>query len=304
VRQLIFSLGNEEATFGRRRFPGLGRPAESRLELIGVTFLDGYRAALGTTQADALLPSLQTVPLELRGFAYEGAAMALGLLDILTPWNRSRFRRYLERASPHVYMAHVGLGWAWARLRVNVEKRLAGVDPVLGWLAVDGYGFHEGYFHWPRYLERRDAPPLRGYAARAFDQGLGRSLWFVEGADAERIISRLQGFIPSRQPDLWSGVGLACAYAGGAELDAVRVLQKAAGASAPHLAQGVVFAAAARERAGNPAEHTSQVAEAVCGRASRELAQLADETFARLGEGGDFPAYERWRQDIRQHFTS
>ena len=50
-------------------------------------------------------------------------------------------------------MMHVGLGWALARLRRSVTPYLAQLDPLLGWLAVDGYGFHEGYFDWPRYVE-------------------------------------------------------------------------------------------------------------------------------------------------------
>lgn len=305
VRRRLFGLGDVEATFARRGFPGAGRPAQARLERIGVTFLDGYRAALDDTDPQALIPALQQVPVELRGFAYEGAAMALGLLDLLTPWNRSRFNCYLEHASPHVYMLHVGLGWAWARLRARVGRRLAAAHPDYGWLAVDGYGFHEGYFHWPRYIERREPPRLRGYAARAFDQGLGRSLWFVEGADAERVAARVQGFAPPRRPDLWSGVGLACAYAGGAEVAGVEALREAAGSSAPQLAQGVVFAAAARHRAGTPAAHTDQVAEAVCRLTSAELARLADETYAALGPGGDdVPRYETWRRSIQRRFAS
>lgn len=304
ARQLLFALGDEEATFARRRFPGLGRPAQARLEQIGVTFIGGYNAALEAPEPGGLLPLLDRVPAELRGFAYEGAAMALGLLDLLTPWNRSRFRRYLERAPHHGYMLHVGLGWAWARLRARVEKHLAHVDPDLGWLAVDGYGFHEGYFHWPRYIERREAPRLRGYAAQVFDQGLGRSLWFVEGADVPRVVARVHSFEPSRQPDLWSGVGLACAYAGGVEVSGLNTLLEAAGPSAPQLAQGVVFAAGARQRAGNPAEHTGRASEVVCRCAPEELGRLADETYAALGPAGDVPRYELWRQGIQRHFSS
>jgi hypothetical protein len=81
----------------------------------------------------------------------------------------------------------VGLGWAWARLPGNPERRLPALDPLLGWLAVDGYGFHEGYFHWRRRVSARELPRgLSASARRVFDQGLGRSLWFVEGADVPR----------------------------------------------------------------------------------------------------------------------
>ena len=123
-------------------------------------------------------------------------------------------------------MMHVGLGWALARLRRSVTPYLARLDPLLGWLVVDGYGFHEGYFDWPRYIERRAIPSrLNGYERRVFDQGLGRSLWFVKGADVAAVASAIDTFPSARRDDLWSGVGLACAYAGGCGRAAIESLR-------------------------------------------------------------------------------
>ena len=42
----------------------------------------------------------------------------------------------------------------WTRAALN---RLT--HPGERWLAVDGYGFHEGFFHWQRYAEERATPP-------------------------------------------------------------------------------------------------------------------------------------------------
>jgi hypothetical protein len=127
-------------------------------------------------------------------------------------------------------MAHVGAGWAFARLCRNIGRPLARLDPLLRWLAVDGYGFHEGYFHCHRYIERPTRPArLSGYALRVFDQGLGRSLWFVYGADIARISSAIATFTPERRADLWSGTALACSYAGGVERAAIEALREAAG---------------------------------------------------------------------------
>src|SRR6185503_18765465 len=108
------------------------------------------------------------------------------LLDRLR-LTRRRFADFVSGpGASHVYMLYVGAGWAIARLpwlRSNPDRAIRHFDPLLGWLAVDGYGFHEGYFHWPESIDRRRLPRgLSGYARCAFDQGLGRSLWFVEGA--------------------------------------------------------------------------------------------------------------------------
>jgi hypothetical protein len=267
-------------------------------------FLEGYNAALEAGDSTALAASLEEYDAEARGFAYEGAAMALALLDWLTPWRRDRIASFLAGAgNPHAYMVHVGIGWVWARMRLRVERRLEPLDPLLRWLALDGYGFHEGYFHFPKYVDLQVQPErLRGYALRAFDQGLGRSLWFAEGADVERIPVTIAGFPEQRWADLWSGVGLACAYAGGVEKDAIIALHEAAGSFRPHLAQGAAFAAQARRRAGNPAPHTELACEILCAMPADAAAQITNEALAELSAETSEPRYEAWRRGIRERF--
>ena len=88
----------------------------------------------------------------------------------------------------------LGAGWAYARLpwlRFRPDHAARHFDPLMQWLALDGFGFHEGYFSWARAGESQVIPPgIRGYARRAFDHGLGRSLWFVNCADARRNFRR------------------------------------------------------------------------------------------------------------------
>jgi hypothetical protein len=176
------------------------------------------------------------------------------------------------------------------------------LDPLLGWLALDGYGFHQGYFSWPRFIQNQVLPaPLSGYALQGFDQGLGRSLWFVKGADVAQVIPAIGAFPSSRQSDLWSGIGLASAYAGGATRDAVEHLYDSAGAYRPHLAQGAAFAAKARQRAGNPVAHTDLACRIFSGRSSDEAAQVTDESLKDLPAGEQ--AYATWRARIREQLA-
>jgi len=304
LRKLIFGLSLEEASFARRGFCAGDAGARQRLEQIGRTFLHGYHAALEEDEPEALAYRLNAVELEWRGFAFEGAAMGLSLLDHLTPWRRSRLRAFLNGpGSTHAYMVHVGVGWTLARLRRQVEPTLARLDPVLRWLAVDGYGFHEGYFHWSRCVEGQAIPDrLTDYARRVFDQGLGRSLWFVNGADVKRIPATIAAFPPSRQADLWSGIGLACAYAGGVEGRALQALRAAAGSHRPPLAQGAAFAAKARQRAGNPAAHTQLACEIICGVPADVAARITDAALENLPTDGPEPTYEVWRRRIQNQF--
>lgn len=302
----LLRIRSEETSFARRRFWSSCDSARIRLERIGEIFLRGYHAALGDLGAGALSAELENIDRELRGFAYEGATMALDILDQLAPWKAGRVRAFLAGPGrPHTYMVHVGIGWSMARLRFRLERRLSQLDPLLRWLALDGFGFHEGYFHWLRYADGKSLPAgLHGYQLRAFDQGLGRSLWFVSGADVEHLRTLLSVFPASRVADLWSGLGLACAYAGGADAPEIERLCAAAGNYSRHLAQGVVFAAKTRERARNSDPHTQLACRVICGLDAEEAATIADRTLPGRPEdsGPGYPAYEVWRSRIRMHF--
>jgi hypothetical protein len=304
IRRRLLGISPDEATIARRGFHATEVARGERLERIGRTFLHGYHAALEERRPDALALRLDaSVEPEQRGFAFEGAAMGLAIGDAFLPRRHHRFPVFLADAgAAHAYMLHVGAGWVVARLGRLADGTLAQLDPLLRWLALDGYGFHEGYFHWSRYVAALRPPPagLRGYARRAFDQGLGRSIWFVAGADVERTAAKVASFPPARRADLWSGVGLACAYAGGAALGELSWLRSAAAEHAPLLAQGAAFAAEARRRAGNPAPQTAAACEVLCGCAAQRAAELTQSTLAALAPDGkdqvpDVPRYERWR---------
>ncbi len=141
--------------------------------------------------------------------------MGLHLLDRLTPFSTPRLPRFLSGVGDdHTYMVHIGAGFAMARIPFGLDRALSRLHPVRRGLALDGYGFHQGFFHWRRTLEGpREVPRrIRGYGRRLYDNGLGRSLWFVDGGDVERIPATIAGFPQQRRGDLWAGVGLDAAY--------------------------------------------------------------------------------------------
>lgn len=300
----LFGISPTEATFARRGFDQHDSAARCHLERIGYTFLHGYTLALEENESDALVIRLNQVEPEVRGFAFEGAAMALALLDRSLPWSRSRLQPLLtELAQDHIYMLHVGIGWAFARLPFFFAGYLSSLHPLLRWLAIDGFGFHQGYFYWRRYVENHQVPKrLSGYARHVFDQGIGRSLWFIKCAHVRNIASTIDGFPLSRRTDLWSGVGLACAYAGGVEHAAITELHRLADSYLPQVAQGAAFAAKARQRANIPACHTEMACEILCGMSSLDAARVTDTALDGLVDSSAIPAYEIWRRRIQAQF--
>ena len=306
IRRQLFSLAPEQTSFSRRGFHASTDRIRQRLEAAGGTFAKGYILALEHGSPDLIGPDLKLIEPELRGFGFEGASMGFALLDRLTPWRRDRISRFLGGdGNAHAYMVHVGIGWVWARLPLNFRRLKKGLDPILSWLAFDGWGFHEGYFHWPKYIAGKSAPKkLCGYEHRVFDQGLGRSFWFVNGGDLERIARAISNFAPGRRPDLWSGIGLAATYAGTISEGLLGELHVKSGPYQPHLAQGAAFAAKARQRAGNLTDYTSLATTVLCNMSAQEAAQLCDKTLENLTDDTDEPAYEIWRKRIQNHFAT
>jgi hypothetical protein len=227
--------------------------------------------------------------------------MGAAVLDTLSARpHRVRELVTSEAFRPHRYLVHVGVGWAWARLHVRRPEISRALDPLLGWLAWDGLGFARGFFAPRRCLEQRRPPwPAGGYRGRVADQGLGRCLWFYGAAQPDALARLVAAFPPERQPDLWSGVGLAAAYAGGAPADALGILLDAAGPARADLAQGAVFGATARVAGGEALPETAALCTALAGLSPADAVTVADE--ARRGcDGGTAEDYERWRRRIRE----
>ena len=235
--------------------------------------------------------------------------MALGILDLLTPSRGRRVQRLLKGpGADHVYMIHVGLGWAFARLHRRPWGPFAPMNCWLRWLVLDGYGFHQAFFKPERFVQDHQRPrKLRGYALRAFDQGVGRSLWFVEGADVERVAATVRSFEASRQPDLWSGVGLAACYAGGIGRPDLELLVVLSRNHHQALAQGAAFAAKARDRAGNVVPHNELGCQVMCGMDVHKAGDLTDGALwlASLSPGHHSPdgVYEMWRRAIQAYWS-
>ncbi|MEU0565310.1 DUF1702 family protein [Nonomuraea sp. NPDC005983] len=314
LRRRILTPDVAETSLDKRGFHKKSPAAQERLEAVGKTFIVGYASAMeARTPADAEAV-IEQVPDWLRGFAYEGAAMALAVLDGL-PFGRSdNVRRLLRRplADASRYLVYVGIGWAMARIPRFRWPRPQTLDPVLVPLVLDGYGFHQAYFHTARYVhgQYRDlnfpwpGGPHGAYANNAIDQGIGRAMWFVGGTDPERVADLIDAFPESRRGDLYSGTGLAATYAGGVDEQELRTLWSRAGSYRGNLAQASAFAADARVRTGIVPPHTALATQMFCGTTPEEAARIVTELRPVHPVEGELPAYEVWRQRLANAFVS
>ncbi|GLF93024.1 DUF1702 family protein [Streptomyces yaizuensis] len=298
VRRRLFGIPSARAVFSR---PGFAPQAWERFAPVARSLMEGYHAALEDPRLPALTARLDAVEPSLTGFAYEGAGMGLAALDAVSPRKRRLDAFVAGPGAPHIYPVYVGVGLAYARLRRAPEDRLAGLDPLLGWVTADGYGFHEAFFRRRRCVERHAVPArLSAPGRRYFDQGVGRALWFSGGAQVDLVARLVAGFPPARHADLWSGVGLASAYGGGADEDALRSVLTHAPGHRRRLARGAATAAWGRRTAGNETEHTDLACRVFCGRGSGDAAAVVAEAARDLPVISVEPAYEIWRRRIEE----
>ncbi|WP_405164819.1 DUF1702 family protein [Nocardia sp. NBC_01499] len=310
LRRKILTPDARQASLKVRGFPARNPYAAACLETAGATFLEGFGIGAERATAAETAELLSEIESERRGFAFEGAAMAMAIRDGLPIGHNHHVSDFVAAADEHRYMIYVGVGWALARLpRRRHRALLTGLtDPVLMWLTLDGYGFHQAYFHTDRYVKQQYADPARlavstahpSYVPRAIDQGIGRALWFVSGADPAAACAIIDRFPADRRSDLFAGLGLAATYAGGATAGELGALREQAADYCQDIGQGAVFAAEARARAGIVHPYTETAVEILAGRHVDDASRIAIEAMPTEPTVDGRVAYEVWRERIRQ----
>jgi hypothetical protein len=319
LRQFALAPKLSAVTFAERGFPGAASPSAARLEAIPQSVVCGFEWGIAARDLWDVERRVELVTEEQRGFAYEGAAMAFAVRDSMAGGSGKLTRELLlGPAAPHVLLTYIGIGFAMAKLPRPLWRKIipdltgSPYYPTMTWLAVDGYGFDLAYFNTRRYVDEQRVPapyPWEGcpeYFPRAVDQGIGRALWFINGADPGAVVAAVNAFPEARRPDLWSGVGLAATFAGGASAEDLAAVREASGEHWPQLGLGVVFAIKARDFAGHVPAHSTLAAEVLAGLTVADAVAIADRTEAEstgLALAG-VPLYEEWRSRIRVHFTA
>jgi hypothetical protein len=317
ARRLALTPSFADVSFAGLKFPVTASAATRRLEAIPQAVICGFEWGIEVPGLDELVQRLELVDPLQRGFAYEGATMAYTVRDAMAAGRGGRTARLLSGPGvPHTFLTYIGIGFAMARLPRplwrNVLPDLTGTPyfPTMSWLAVDGYGFDRAYFDPTKYVTGQQRPttyPWQGradYFPRAVDQGVGRALWFIHGGAPDAVGAAVRRFATTRHADLWSGVGLAATFAGGADAAGLTTLVRESGELHSHLGQGSVFAAKARQFSGHVPPHSAEAVHVLTGLALPAAAALADDVSLSDQDGDGAPDYEIWRRQVRDRIPA
>jgi hypothetical protein len=176
-------------------------PARARTERAVRAFARGAELARTHADLDALVHALA----DEHKISWEGAGLVTAL--------DGRFDALLAARREQAAWLHIGLGWADALTGRGAVVPASDADEA-AWLRLDGCGFWLGLRHGRRIGEASHRPASERSAAY-FDQGVGRSLYFVHGGTAAGLERAIAARGQQRAEALWVGVGIAAQVTGG-----------------------------------------------------------------------------------------
>jgi hypothetical protein len=270
--------------------------------------MQGFRLTLEDSRFEVLVPQLNEIEADWRGFAYEGVGLGFAIFDAFLPW-RKRLQAFVRGpGTPYIIPIYIGVGLALGRLHSRRPERFMArlENPTFHWIVVDGYGFYKGTFSSRRYLEEKAVPAhLSSYARRVFDQGLGRSIWFATDEHIDQVSRTIAAFPADRRADLWSGAAFACAYAGSPLMrEELEALRTAASPYRLQLALAGALAAKRRYGLGHVTPHTDLACQVFCGLSGEQAAHIANNALEDLPTGSAEIPHKIWRERIEAYFAA
>ena len=244
--------------------PKLIRAAE--LKRVSFIFLDGFDAAL-TAEGGKIERDIDKLPQIDRGVAFEGAAAAKAVRDLSAEnFSTSQTSSLLVESNQYSFLMLLGIGEALAQLKMPPQICNAFANENWSGQIIEGYGFFDGYFNWHEAVIKQRYPDGLGpELMAAYNQGIGRALFFITNGNPQQIRDLIVTFDPVRRAELWAGVGLPTAYIGGHTERELKRLVDLADKYRAEFMQGIMLGASARNQQSYIPEHTELAASVVYG---------------------------------------
>ena len=232
-----------------------------RMRQIQSAFLEAKGFALLANQKEQLSVFLSAISGDFSSVSFEGASMGLAINSYNKTKTLSEWNWLVEKYSAvHTSQIYVGLGWAIAELGVNPTSIVSDLNSASGYRVMDGVGYYHGILRRRAAIERQLIPDIVSISLLpAYDQGLGRSLWYNAGGEIEPVLKKIELFPKDRTPALWRGIGVAITYVGGASNKQVEAIREASKSNLAHLKYGALMALLSRKKAGTPCEDSSAI---------------------------------------------
>ncbi len=282
--------------------PGTGAViAQERIAL----FAESFNSISPATDIPKFVNDLGELKLTDRVLVFEAAMGAAIRLDVTNPREYPRSEEMIDLAPEHIAALGLGAGTALSHMRVEADITPALSEHYLGWLAMDAYGMHEGYFHWFDSVHKMKVPlTLPPLAMAAYHQGLGRAIWCIGNGAPKAVNQIIERFPVERRAEIWRGVGLMVCFWGAKDEQELKGFYKVSKQFRPYLQQGVAQAVSMRIDMNEVVEETDAAVSVICGASSAEIDELVKDCLAKNTDGVfDSKALVAWQDDIVEHFA-
>ncbi|MFL5763252.1 MAG: DUF1702 family protein [Bacteroidia bacterium] len=272
----------------------------AKLEKAKAVYESFSQLATEREELKVVLANLENTNPEFRSIAYEAVAMAIALKDLNKDNQLYNWRLFMEGpAILHIQQVHVGLGWALAKLNISPDT-LTSIEYLMRPRVFDGYGYYEGLFRSRTAVKGKKLPAgLTDMTRVWYDQGLGRSIWFLSSGEPAKAKEIISGFDVERRPALWKGIGHAAGYIGGCDHETLHELASAAGNNITQLGIGAAMAARGRVHANFVTPDTELACQTWWGLSAKELASLSEELLPlTIAEN----IYDIWQKSLEKKF--
>ena len=249
----------------------------NRIELIVLTFQVGRKIGEEILEPIEMIQQLNLMDEEFRSMAFEGASMAIAIKSIEQQDDLRSWLTFLEANPTHATQIMIGLGWAIGEKDLNPESILGSLDSIIQARAMDGFGYYMGIFRRRVSIRTQQIPEgISDNLQLAFDQGLGRSLWYISKGDLEMLERMMDSFPVYRQKHMWRGIGVACPVVGGCNAQHLNSLRQLAGDFKNQLETGCALAAKSSVAAGIENRVLDDACELWLNRSKADAAGLTD----------------------------
>ena len=283
---------------------GAANSVQGKMDTIQNTFLHVQDIFFESPDWKNHVAELESTDIEFRSIGYESASMSIALEDLKQGEQFTNWFRFLnEAASTHATQVHVGLGWAFAQGLKTPLTYLQELNPMMRYRVLDGYGYYEGIFRRRRSIINHLKLNVEDVvASAALDQGIGRSIWYLNKGIIDDAKMMIEGFAIERHKDLWRGLGIAIAYVGGCDEEMLQEIFSKADSYKTQLATGAVMALVSRDSAKYISADTELACEVWCKQNAEQILELNYSIKSKMDLESD-DAYVKWIEALENSFS-
>ncbi len=270
------------------------------LRKVASTFLDGFAVASESTVNDALHREVRSLPQTDRGVCYEGVAAGKTVRDLTAHTDLSEASELLRDEENYSFLLYLGIGEAMAQMKLPPQLCNAVAKEKWSGQIIEGYGFFDGYFNWHDALvDQRYPVGLEPGLRAAYDQGIGRAIYFVTNCAPAQMRDMIACFPEERRAEIWAGIGIPAAYVGGLSEREFKTFLNFAGQFRAELMQGVLLGASARAKQNAIPDHTELACNIAFGESTFKAINYTEPLNLLLNERDHYSMFD-WQSLVRR----